>query len=275
MVDNTAQVVRAFNNNAVLASIGEDEFVLAGRGIGFGRKPGDSIDLDSVQQQYIEASSDRVEFLKSVNSLDPKLIGTVSTAVELAADMLGELDPSVYVVLSDHLAFAVQRHRTGQSIVNHLTEEVKAIFPREFAAAKAVTQYVNTTLDVQLPEDEAAFIALHLNAARTGNSIKRPLNIANQLATAVTLVQEHFGAADEERLEELLHSVRQLIQRTNKGIARKNRVARLIETSLPEEVGVARAVINSIAGSRNQSELDGEAAFFACFLHGWRQDTSA
>ena len=74
MVDNTAQVVRAFNNNAVLASIGEDRFVLAGRGIGFGRKPGDSIDLDSVQQQYIEASSDRVEFLKSVNSLDPNLL---------------------------------------------------------------------------------------------------------------------------------------------------------------------------------------------------------
>ena len=99
------------------------------------------------------------------------------------------------------------------------------------------------------------------------------LNIANQLATAVTLVQEHL--AKLMRTFKNFCTCRQLIQRTNKGIARKNRVARLIETSLPEEVGVARAVINSIAGSRNQSELDGEAAFFACFLHGWRQDTSA
>jgi transcriptional antiterminator len=275
MVKNKAQVVRAFNNNAVLASVDEDEFVLAGRGIGFGKKPGDLIDLESVQQQYIEASSDRVEFLKSVNSLDPKLIGVVSTAVDLAADMVGELDPSVYVVLSDHLAFAVQRHRTGQNITNHLTEEVRAIFPREFAAAEAVTQYVNSTLDVQLPADESAFIALHLNAARTGNSIKRPLNIANQLATAVTLVQEHFGGADEESLEELLHAVRRLIHRTNKGPVRKNRMARFIESSLPEEMGVARAVINGIAGNRSQANWDGETAFFAVFLHGWRQDISA
>ncbi|MDO5035088.1 MAG: PRD domain-containing protein [Actinomycetaceae bacterium] len=274
MVEDKARIVRAFNNNAVLASVGGDEFVLAGRGIGFGRKPGDLIDLGSVQQRYIELSSDRVEFLKSVNSLEPKLVATVSSAVDLAADMLGELDPSVYVVLADHLSFAVQRHRTGQQINNRLTEEIKVVFPREFAAAKAVTQYVNTHLEVKLPVDESAFIALHLNAARTGDSIKQPLNIANQVASTVKLVQERLGEADEEGLEELLLAVRRLINRTKKGQIRKNRVTRQIEMCLPEEMDLARAVINTIAADLSQSQVDDEAAFFATFLHGWRQSVS-
>lgn len=270
-----ARIMRIFNNNAVVASVGEDEFVLAGRGIGFGKKPGELIALDVAQQRFIEISSDQAEFLQSMNALEPELVATVSAAVDLAADMLGELDPSVYVVLTDHLAFAVQRKRTGQAIHNRLTEEIRVVFPREFAAAKAVTQYVNTHLAVDLPEDESAFIALHLNAARTGDSVQLPLNTANKLASAVSFVQERFGEADEESLEDLLLAVRRLINRTRKGIVRKSRLAGQIENYLPDEMDVARAVINTIAENLSKQHEDAEAAYFAFFLHDWRQGLTA
>lgn len=126
MVQPDARVVRIFNNNAVLVRVDDVEFVLAGRGIGFGKKPGDTIPSVDAQRQFIEASPDKIDFLKSANALDPMLVEAVSEAVDLATDLLGDLDPSVYVVLADHRVYrtALKRgpHRLNSQAATERSE---------------------------------------------------------------------------------------------------------------------------------------------------------
>ncbi len=276
MVQPDARVVRIFNNNAVLVRVDDVEFVLAGRGIGFGKKPGDTIPSADAQRQFIEASPDKIDFLKSANALDPMLVETVSAAVDLATDLLGDLDPSVYVVLADHLSFAIQRHRGGMAIQNKLVSEIKVAFPTEFATAEILTQYVNSKLDVDLPVDETAFIALHLNAARTGSTVKQPLNEANVLGGIVADVQKGLNVDADSQLEELLSTIRRIINRVHAKQFRENAASRGIEAALPEETNVARAIIQKIADPQTPSVmLRGEVAHFAVFLHGWRQTAAA
>lgn len=62
MIQSAARVLRVFNNNAVLVSIDGVENVLAGRGIGFGKRPGDTIPAGDAQRQFIEASPDKIDF---------------------------------------------------------------------------------------------------------------------------------------------------------------------------------------------------------------------
>jgi len=84
------------NNNAAQTETqtNENTQVLVGRGIGFQRKPGDEISPATADRQYLELSPERAQFLKGVLSLDPAVMETISAAVDLAVDLLGELHPS-------------------------------------------------------------------------------------------------------------------------------------------------------------------------------------
>ncbi|SDU79010.1 transcriptional antiterminator, BglG family [Arcanobacterium phocae] len=272
MVQSAARVMRIFNNNAVLVSIDGVERVLAGRGIGFGKRPGDFIPAGDAQRQFIEASPDKIDFLTSANALDPQLVDTVTEAVELATSIIEDLDPSVYVVLVDHMAFAVQRHRSGLTIRNKLVEEVKVAFSAEFTAAEIMVHYVNQKLDVELPTDEAAYIALHLNAARSGATVKQPLSEANQLGSIVDLVNRSFGDDKHGNMAELLLTVNGFITRIQQDIWRSNTTTAMVERLLPEEFGLARQIITHIAGpDAHATHIANESAYLAVFLHGWRQ----
>lgn len=268
-------LVRVLNNNAVLArSAAHEEMVLVGRGIGFGRRVGDPIEAESIASRFIEVPPGNVQFLSWANSLGPRVLQTISSAVELAADMLGELHPSVYVLLADHLAFAVHRLEQGQSIHNALMAEIRAAFPQEYAAAEVVVHYLNANLAVRMPADEAAFITLHLNGARTGTTAKQPLQRANLLAELTALARAGLGLPDAGSTDDLTLALAQLIRRVDTGAWRRNAAQHAIARDLPREYAVAERVLERALGARAPAAARGEAAYLAVVLHGWGQDAA-
>ncbi|GAB2510097.1 Cryptic beta-glucoside bgl operon antiterminator [Corynebacterium atrinae] len=277
MVESHPRVVRVLSNNAVLARVGDDDsddggLVLVGRGIGFGRQVGDPVSATVDQRQYIELSPDKVQLLTSLNALDPYVIETISTAVDLAADLLGELHPSVYLVLAEHLSYAVDRVGKGEVIRNSLLEEIKAVFGAEFGAAELIVQYLNSHLTVDLPIDEAAFIALHLNAARSGVTVKQPLAKANELAGLATFIRHRLPRAASTSDDGLITTLTYVLRRARAGQWRDNHAQRSIVRDLPREYDLAEQVLCRILDTSTlPRDAAGEAAYLAVFLHGWVQ----
>ncbi|WP_300048666.1 PRD domain-containing protein [Trueperella sp.] len=273
MSQPVAHIVRVLNNNAVLVGRDGIELVLASRGIGFGKKPGDKVEVESDQRKYVETSTDKVEFLKSLASLDPELAAAVSRAVEIATELLPDLHPSIYVLLADHLSFAVQRSRAGQAIENRLLNEISATFPTEFAAAEIIVACVNSKLDVDLATDEAGYVALHLNAARTGSSVKKPLSKANELNRLLDQIKADLGldVVSDEQMHELFTHLQRVIDRIATGHFRNNQATLPIAQALTLEMSVARSTLRAIADRHDSHAPDAEAALLAVFLHGWRQ----
>ncbi|QOR45375.1 PRD domain-containing protein [Trueperella pecoris] len=273
MSQSVAHIVRVLNNNAVLVARDGIELVLASRGIGFGKKPGDDVEVESDQRKYVETSTDKVEFLKSLASLDPELATAVSRAVEIATELLPDLHPSVYVVLADHLSFAVQRSRAGQAIANQLLNEIRATFPTEFAAAEIIVAFVNSKLNVDLATDEAGYVALHLNAARTGTSVKKPLSKANELNRLMDQIKADLGleTVSDAQTHELFTHLKRVIDRIATGHFRNNQATFPIAQALPLEMSAARSALRAIANNHDSHAPDTEAALLAVFLHGWRQ----
>lgn len=286
------RIIRVFSNNAVLVRVPsgvpredtaqntaqtKNTQVLVGRGIGFQRKPGDEISPATADRQYLELSPERAQFLKGVLSLDPAVMETISAAVDLAVDLLGELHPSVYVVLAEHISFAVQRAGSGEQIRNSLVDEIRAAFPLEFQAAQLMVSYINShTANATLPVDEAAFIALHLNAARQGVTVKQPLAVANELAGLLRFVCARLGATTTTFDGTVDHSLALELTRMSNRVGskqfRSNLARRSIERDLPSEFDVAQQVLcRMIDVPTLPSHAAGEAAYLAVFLHGWRQ----
>ncbi|MDO5723639.1 MAG: PRD domain-containing protein [Flaviflexus sp.] len=266
------RVRRVFNNNALLVVSGDAERVVVGRGIGFGRRAGDLIQSDPSSRQYVEVSPDRIDFFEHLDQLGPRASEAISHAVDLAADVLGELHPSVYLLLADHLVFAVRRLSEGEIITNPLLSEIRGAFPEEFNAAILAVQYLNTHLEVEVPLDEAAFIALHLNAARRGVTVKQPLQQANELAAIVAEAQRLIGQPQKVDGELIGHLAR-LAGRLHRGEFRANAAQRSIIRDLPKEAALAERILTRILGSLDP-KAQGEVAYLAVFLHGWHNTPS-
>ncbi|MFP7695867.1 PRD domain-containing protein [Trueperella sp. LYQ143] len=276
MDERRLHVVRVFNNNVLLVRADDSERVVVGRGIGFGRREGDSISVDTVQQSYVELSSEQERFLDVIRSVDPRVLETVSAAVDFANDLLGDLQPSVYLLLADHLAFAAQRLGSGEVIRDTLCSEIKAVFPEEYAAGQLVLHFVNARLNLDLPESEAGFIALHLKAARTGDAVKQPLEQANELARIIddigVMLTESGTARSVDNI--LFTHIAQLIRQLRNGHMRTNDARLSIERDLPDDMSIARRIICRILNVPTlPMAAQGEAAFLAMFFHGWRQST--
>lgn len=279
----TFEVTHVLNNNSVVVRSDAGISVFVGKGIGFGRKPGDEVSLADAQEHYVAVEPDKLHHFNMLTALPSQMLSAIAGGVEKASELLGPLHPSVYLLLTDHLVFAVERFRDGQVIQNNLVPEIRAVFPAEFAAALQVLAHVNQQLDVDLPMDEAAFIALHLNAALSGDSVKAPLSRANALAELTDRILQNLRITQCSRSarEALTTELVALVSRFSAGRARSCAVHRSIARDIPDEWLQAERIMAALlcetmgeVPTLNAEQREGETAFLAVFLHGWKQDVS-
>ncbi|SDL17769.1 PRD domain-containing protein [Tessaracoccus oleiagri] len=269
------RIIRVISNNAVLTRDDSNEMVLVGRGIGFGRSDGDVIDESSIQQAYVDIDPERVHVLNWINALGSDSVDVIAQAVEAAADALGGLHPAVYVLLLDHIAFAVQRIGEGETIENPLVPQIKVMYPQEFEAARLAVRHLNAQLGIDLPEAEAGFIALHLNAARSGETVKQPLQRANRLAGLVDEVWRLLGSPGKSAHEDITRDLVALNRRLRAGNIRRNDAGHSIARDLGQDHAIATTILCRLLGADSlPRDMTGEAAFLAVTVHGWRQDIS-
>lgn len=105
---SSLKVAKALNNNVIIGMHPEhDEVVVIGKGIGFNRRPGDLMPLDSVEKLFILKSHEEQEqYKRLLPELDEKLIeviGEVLHLVQLQAKK--PLNEHILIALTDHIAF--------------------------------------------------------------------------------------------------------------------------------------------------------------------------
>lgn len=157
------QIIKIFNNNVLLAEDSqEDEVIVMGRGIGFQKKSGETVDLEKIEKLFV---------LKENNDLLPTIYDDMSNEeIELVLDIIklaeATLDVSfqsnLYITLADHLHFAIERHKQGLSLQNPLSWQIKKLYRPEYAVGQKALEIIENKIGVRLSEEEAASIALHL-----------------------------------------------------------------------------------------------------------------
>lgn len=164
MTARPVTVRRVYNNNVVLAA-GPDgtEVVLLGKGIGFGRRAGDTVDAQAAQRFVAEGSLrlPRVATILSDATLEQaQVAGEVMSRAR--AELGIQVSQAFFLPLLDHLAFAVRRATEGVAVDFPLKWEVAHLFPEEAAFARRALALIEQRLGVELETDEWVAIALHL-----------------------------------------------------------------------------------------------------------------
>lgn len=183
-------IKKSLNNSMLLVDNDQREMILFGKGIGFGAKPGTSIDLTQVEKVFLPLSDLKSRHFLSLTDTIPAAFFEISHDIlTLARSQCGDrLNSVLLFTLAEHLHFAVERSRSGQLIHNKLSWEVKRYYPQEYGVGLLARAQVNAKFDVELPEDEAVNIAFHLINASSqddDSSAHQQVELVNRIAEIV------------------------------------------------------------------------------------------
>ncbi|EOD01119.1 BglG family transcription antiterminator LicT [Caldisalinibacter kiritimatiensis] len=181
-------------NNNVITTVDEMtgmEKVVMGRGIAFQKKKGDVVDADRIEKVFlIENENENRKFQSLFNKIPLEYIKVTEKIISYAKERLDNtLDEHIYVALTDHLAFAIKRTKAGIRIQNHLMWEIKRFYKKEYEIGQWGIGLVKEELSVELPDDEAGFIAFHLLSASMGENMMNTMDITEMVQDILNIIK--------------------------------------------------------------------------------------
>ena len=184
------KVSKILNNNLVLSRNAEnEEIIVKGLGIGFHAKRGDTIDESLVEKIfYPENHQNSIQIQQYLLSIPEEYLDFVQKFVDRVKEEEPDLhlNNSIYLSLSDHIMGTVERFGNGISLKNVLLLDIQQLYRKEYEYGLKMVEAANRKFEIQLPADEAGFIALHFVNAEEGQQN----NDNYQIAMIVNQVQE-------------------------------------------------------------------------------------
>ena len=199
------RISRVIGNNFVCTvDDGGKEIILRGLGIGFKKHAGDLVPAQQVEKIYDLRDPEKSSRLRDLLAdVPPEFLDVSTEIIETAENRIGRrLSENIYITLTDHICFAVERLRGGVSYPNHLLWEITNFYPAEFAIGKQALDIIETRLGYRLPQDEAGFIALHIVNAEIDGKMADMVRITEVIRKITSVVQDYYGVAlDEQSLD--------------------------------------------------------------------------
>ncbi|WP_160686952.1 PRD domain-containing protein [Clostridium sp. C2-6-12] len=189
------KITRIINNNVICAvNVRRQELILLGSGIGFQKKKGDEVDDDKIEKEFFLKSKNMAGKLYALLAQIPIEYMRVSDSIiKYAKETLGkELNENIYITLTDHINFAVARYLNGLSFKNALLWEIKKFYAPEFSIALKGVDIINKEFNVELTEDEAGSIALHIVNAELGSEMEETMKITQLIQKVLNLVRYQY-----------------------------------------------------------------------------------
>ena len=212
-------IEKVINNNIISAyEKSGAEVIVMGRGIGFKKKQGEVVPADQISKIFrIKSRTLAEQFKELLANMPLERVRISDEIISHAKDHLKlKLNQSIYVTLTDHINFAIERVSQGIEPQNALLWEIKRFYPQEFQLGIYALELIQDRLDILLPEDEAGFIALHFVNAEYGTDIRDAVKFPDQMQAIVDIVERDLGMLlDESSLhyERFMTHIKFLIQR--------------------------------------------------------------
>ncbi|NRV16670.1 transcriptional antiterminator [Clostridium beijerinckii] len=113
------RVIKALNHNGVLAINMDNykEYILLGKGIGFGKKVNERIEAPENAHIYLlQQETERGLTKEIINNIEPQILEIANNIILEAEKKFHEVDENILCPLADHIAFAVTRIKNNEQI---------------------------------------------------------------------------------------------------------------------------------------------------------------
>ena len=265
------KINKILNNNLVLSRNDKnEEIIVKGLGIGFHAKRGDKIDETQIEKIfYPENHQNSIQIQQYLLSIPEEYLDFVQKFVDKVREREPDLhlNNSIYLSLSDHIMGTVERFGNGICLKNVLLLDIQQLYKKEYEYGLNMVEEVNRTFHVQLPADEAGFIALHFVNAEYGTNIKDAFRFPNQLKDILQITSDELGIALDERTlhyERFVTHLKFLLQRVYRSELlpnEENELAELMRTKYPKEYACSCKIAEYIEKNAD-CKLSGEEVMY-------------
>lgn len=269
-------IYKVINNN-VLSAYDEynREIVIMGKGIGFKAKPGDLIDESKIEKVFcIENRALSTQFQEMISNMPLEHMQISVDIISYAKNECGmKLNQSIYLALTDHINFAIERYKKGVQLPNGLLNEVRQLYHREYLVGEYALRLLAERLDIYFAEDEAGFIALHFLNAEYDTDIKEVHTLTNMIQSGIDIAKEEYGEAFNtasihyERFIAHLKFFARRVYRQELLQEEEPDLVTLISRKYPREYACGCKIVGCIEKEYGCNVMEEEAVYLAIHLH--------
>ena len=263
-------------NNNIVSAIEADgkEVVIMGRGLGFGMKPGKEIPEGKIEKVFrLDSQNSTDKFKELLANLPLEHIQASTEIINYAKSVLNRrLNQSIYITLTDHINFAIERFKERMVFTNPLLNEIKTFYKEEYLVGEYAVALIERRIGIKLPVDEAGFIALHIVNAEYNTVMRDTIDITNLIQNVVKIVKEYFSMdLDETSLnyQRFVTHLRFLAQRIIGGEmlnSENPEFNQLISQMYPEEYACSLKLKDYIQVTYHHDVTEEETAYLAVHI---------
>ena len=144
------RIAKLLNHNSFIGieSGAKQECLIMGKGIAFGKKIGQTIEVPQDARIYsLKELTDRGDAREIINSVSPVCLELANEILREAEAEFGDIDRSILFPIADHLDFAIRRLQRGEQISNPLTEDIRILFYKEYKVAGCIAPMLKEKYD--------------------------------------------------------------------------------------------------------------------------------
>lgn len=190
------RVVKILNNNALIATDNGRDVVAIGLGISYRYHKGADMLPEAAEQIFVATSAQPIDRLSAFLTDIPLDHIRIATEIcDAAPGSLSRKPPEALIIaIADHITFACQRIQQGIPLQNPLKWEISQLYPRELEVGRVGIRLVRERLGANLPDDEAASIAMHLvNAQFIAAGLHQGVRMTETLTQVLDMIDHAFG----------------------------------------------------------------------------------
>ncbi|RIW29345.1 transcription antiterminator [Bacillus salacetis] len=268
------EVKKVLNNNVLIAKHeGYGEVVLIGKGIGFNAKKGDFLENDLAEKMFVlKGEKEQEQYKMLLPYLEEDMLDTIISAIELIRNRTNSfLNEHIHVALTDHILFAINRLMKGMAIRNPFLMETKALYPFEYEVAREVVALLNKETNVELPEGEIGFIALHIHSAMMNKDLSQVNQHSQLIGTLTSTIEDVLKVdIDKESVHymRLVRHLRYTIERVlrQERVQEPEKIALLLKEEYPLCYNLSWKLIKMMQQTLKKPVDDAEAVYLTMHL---------
>ena len=266
------RVIKALNHNGVIAidTDAHNEYILIGKGIGFGKKVNERMEAPENTQIYLlQKETERGSTKEIINNIEPEFLEIASKIIMEAEKKFEKVDKNILCPLADHIAFAIKRIKNNEQISNPLTQDIRALFSEEYEVARKAKDIIKEAKGIEISDDEIGYIALHIHSSLGNEKISQAMETAILVRDCITSIEQNIGKTiDIESLSynRLMSHIKYMAARTLKGETIKLDMNDYIKERFPESFEIAEDICRKLGSELNKELKEVEIGYLAMHI---------
>jgi transcriptional antiterminator len=248
------RVRKALNHNTLIAISMEDnqEYLLIGKGIGFGKKVSERFEIpENIECSIysLHEQTERGKAMELIKGIDPVYLEIAGKVLAKSEEVFGKIDKNILFPMADHIAFAVQRIRANEQISNPLTDDIRTLFHMEYKTAECVKDILWEMLQVEIDKHEIGYIALHIHSAIEDENVALSMQIAMAVRECIRMIEEETGQTIDVMslsYNRLMNHIRYMVARSIKGEKLKLNMNDYMSVKFPKSFWMATEVCKQL-----------------------------